>query len=95
MAQFMFHASRVSGDGNAVFPGKIFIDTEIQEVVLRKQKLIGYHETKMKFDAIACIDINKHLFFSDILIETRGGRVIEAKGFKRSDAEKIKDLLSL
>lgn len=89
-----FEACRVSGDGNAVFPDKIIIDDEEEVVIHRKPKLIGCKETKIRFGAIASIEINKHLLFADIIIETRGGREIIARGFTRDDADEIKELLS-
>lgn len=89
-----FEACRVSGDGNAVFPDKIIIDDEEEVVIHRKPKLIGCKETKIRFGATASIEINKHLLFADIIIETRGGREIIARGFTRDDADEIKELLS-
>lgn len=89
-----FEACRVSGDGNAVFPDKIIIDNEEEVVIHRKPKLIGCKETKIRFGAIASIEVNKHLLFADIIIETRGGREIIARGFTRDDADEIKELLS-
>lgn len=56
-----FEACRVSGDGNAVFPDKIIIDDEEEVVIHRKPKLIGCKETKIRFGAIASIEVNKHL----------------------------------
>lgn len=91
---YEFEASRVSGDGNAVFPDEIIIDDEEEVVIHRKPKLIGCKETKISFGAIASIEINKHIIFADIIIETRGGREIIARGFTRDDADEIKDLLS-
>ena len=94
MSQQVFEASRVSGDGNMVFPATIVIDTDAQEVRIRKKKLIGSDETKIRFDAIACIEVSTHVLFADVIIETRGGRQIAARGFKRRAAEQIKELLS-
>ena len=47
-----FTACRVSGDGNAIFPDKIIIDSLRKELVYRKSRLIGYKETRVGFDAI-------------------------------------------
>lgn len=94
MAYYTFEASRVSGDGNAIFPDEIIIDDEEEVVIHRKPKLIGCKETKIRFGAIASISIDKHILFADVIIETRGGREIIARGFDRCDADNIKRLLS-
>ena len=95
MARYEFEANRVSGDGNAIFPDKIIIDTDEELVIFRKPKLIGSTEIKVCFDAIASVSCDKHVLFADIVIETRGGRCIVAHGFTRSDANEIVELLSL
>lgn len=89
---YHFTASRVSGDGNAIFPDEIIIDDD--NVTYRKAKVIGRKETKIAFEAIGCVSIDKHILFTDIIIETRGGMKICAKGFSRNDAEAILQLLS-
>lgn len=94
MSCYRFTASRVSGDGNTVFPDQIIIDDEEEVVIHRKPKLIGCKETKISFGAIASVEIDKSVFFVDIIIESRGGRSIIARGFTRSDANDIKQLLS-
>lgn len=91
---YEFEASRVSGDGNAVFPDELIIDTNEEVVIHRKPKFIGCKETEIRFGAIASIEIDKHILFADIIIETRGGREIVARGFSRDDANEIKELLS-
>lgn len=89
---YHFTASRISGDGNSVFPDEIIIDDE--SVTYRKQKVIGYKETKINFGAIGCVSIDKHILFADVIIETRGGMSIRANGFSKSDAERIAALIS-
>lgn len=91
---YEFEACRVSGDGNAIFPDELIIDDEEEVVIHRKPKLIGGKETKIRFGAIASIQVDKHILFADIIIETRGGREIIARGFTRDDADEIKELLS-
>lgn len=90
---YEYEASRVSGDGNAVFPDEIIIDDEEEVLIHRKPKLIGCKETKVRFGAIASIQIDTHILFADIIIETRGGREIIARGFTRDDADEIRELL--
>lgn len=90
---YEFEASRVSGDDNAVFPDQIIIDDEDELVVFRKPRLIGSKEVKIRFGAIGSVSLEKHLLFADIIIETRGGRTVVAKGFTRSDADEIVSLI--
>ena len=89
---YHFSASRISGDGNSVFPDEIIIDEK--SVTYRKQKVIGSKETKINFEAIGCVSIDKHVIFADIIIETRGGMSVRANGFSKSDAERILNLLN-
>jgi hypothetical protein len=60
---------------------------------VEKPLVIGCKESSVKFGAIGSISIQKGLLFADIYIETRGGREVVARGFSRSDAEKIASLL--
>ena len=88
---YEYTASRVSGDGNAVFPDKLIITDEY--VIYRKARVIGYKETKIRLSAVGSVSVQQHLLFADIIIETRGGQVITARGFTRSDAEEIATLI--
>ena len=88
---YHFSASRVSGDGNAVFPDEIIIDGDT--VTYRKSRIIGRKETKISLSAISSVSLDKHLLFADIVIETHGGMCIRANGFTRGDAERILRLL--
>ena len=88
---YKFTASRVSGDGNAVFPDKLIITDEY--VIYRKSRVIGYKETKIRLSAVGSVSVRQHLLFADIIIESKGGNMIEARGFSRSDARKIANLL--
>ena len=88
---YKYTASRVSGDGNAVFPDKLIITDEY--VIYRKARVIGYKETKIRLSAVGSVSVQQHLLFADIIIESKGGNMIEARGFSRSDARKIANLL--
>lgn len=88
---YEFTASRVSGDGNAVFPDKLIITDEF--VIYRKPRVIGYKETKIRLSAVGSVTVRQHLLFADIIIESRGGNVIEARGFSRGGAREIAALL--
>jgi len=56
---YEFTASRVSGDGNAVFPDEIIIDDEEEVLIYRKPRLIGCKESKVRFGAIGSVTIQK------------------------------------
>ena len=88
---YEFTASRVSGDGNAVFPDKLIIDDEY--VVYQKSRVIGRKEIRIKHSAIGSVSIDSHILFADVIIETNGGQKIVARGFSRSDAKEISRLL--
>ena len=88
---YEFTASRISVDGNAVFPDKLIITND--GVIYRKGRVIGYKEIKIRYSAIGSVPLDKHLLFADIIIETNGGQRITARGFSRSDASMIRDLL--
>lgn len=88
---YEYTASRVSGDGNAVFPDKLIITDEY--VIYRKARVIGYKETKIRLSAVGSVSVQQHLLFADIIIESKGGNVIVARGFSRSDAREIANLL--
>ena len=88
---YHFTASRITGNGNTVFPDEIIIDDDV--VTYRKGQLIGYKETKINVAAIGCVSVKAGLLFADVIIETKGGLTIRARGFTRSDARAISNLL--
>ena len=91
VAYYHFTASRITGNGNAVFPDEIIIDDDI--VTYRKGQIVGYKETKINTAAIGCVSVKAGLIFADVIIETKGGMTIHARGFTRGDASTIRNLL--
>ena len=91
MAYYEFTASRVSGKGNGIFPDKLIIDDDF--VIFRKARVIGYKETRIRLSAVGSVSVQQHLLFADIIIESKGGNAIVARGFSRSDAREIAELL--
>lgn len=89
---YHFTASRITGNGNTVFPDEIIIDDDV--VTYRKGQLIGYKETIINLAAIGCVSVEARLLFADVVIETKGGMTIRARGFTRSDASAISKLLN-
>ena len=90
--RYVFQASRISGDGNALFPDKLIIDDE--KVTYYKGKLIGYDQSVIMREGIGSVSIRQHVLFGDVVIESKGSQIIHAEGFTRSDAKKILRLLS-
>ena len=88
---YYFTACRITGNGNAVFPDEIIIEDDC--VIYRKGQIIGYKETKVNVAAIGCVSVKAGLLFADVIIETKGGMTIRARGFTRSDASEISRLL--
>lgn len=87
-----FIASRISSGNNTLFPDKIEIDDT--RVVYYKGTIVGYRSTVIQRQKIASVRIGAGLFFADIIIESTGGAPIIAKGFTKSDARIIIELLS-
>lgn len=48
---YCFTASRISGDGNAIFPDQIIIDDDENRVIYQKGTLLGYKSTTLRFAA--------------------------------------------
>ena len=91
MAYHHFTACRVTGADNAVFPDEIIIKDDY--VVYRKGQLVGYKETKISLASIGCVSVKAGLLFADVIIETKGGMTIRARGFTRGAASSISRLL--
>lgn len=87
-----FIASRWSGDDNAVFPDRIELDDS--KVLYYKGTLIGYHKSVIDRESIASVHLRSGLLFADVVIESSGGREIVARGFAKSDARKILEILN-
>lgn len=94
MSHYHFTALHISEKDNILFPDEIIIDEDEQKLTYRKGQIIGYKETTLRFAAIGCASVRAGLLFSDVYIETNGGQVIRARGFSKSDAREIVELLS-
>jgi hypothetical protein len=92
MAETVFIAQRVSDRRNVIFPDKLIIDEH--DLTYYKGKLIGYIKTNVTLKNIASVTIIEGVLFGDISIETFGGDKIIASGFLKSDARRIKELLT-
>ena len=88
---YHFTACRVTGNGNAVFPDQIIIHDDY--LTYRKGQVVGYKETKVSLASVGCVSVKAGLMFADVIIETKGGMTIRARGFTRSDASTISRIL--
>lgn len=87
-----FVASRLSGNDNSIFPDRLEIDAV--KVTYFKGTIIGYRSTVIARNNIASVNIGSGLLFADIVIESTGGLIITAQGFRKRDARTIMALLA-
>jgi hypothetical protein len=87
-----FIAQRISRQHNVLFPDKITI--EGSKVAYYKGEIIGYKSIVISAENIASVAINENILFADVVIESKGGRKIMARGFTKTDAREIIDLLT-
>jgi len=86
-----FVACRISSKQNVLFPDKISIDR--LKITFYKGELIGYKSIVILRRNIASVCINENILFSDIIVSSKGGQQIIAKGFNKPDAYEIVNLL--
>lgn len=87
-----FKAYRISSDDNVLYPDVIRIDES--NVYHSKGYIVGYKTVTIPRTAIAAVSLSAGLFFADITIYSNGNKAIVAKGFSKSDARRIAELLS-
>lgn len=87
----IFSTSRLT-KGNMVFPITVMIDDYY--LYYTKGFILGRTRIAIPKTGIASIGLVKRVLFSDLVIETRGGRVICLNGFSHSDALTIYQLLN-
>jgi hypothetical protein len=87
----VFVASRWSGDDNAVFPDRLEIERTC--VTYFKGTVVGYRKSIIPRERIASVHMRSGLLFANIIIESFGGREIVARGFSKSDARRVVELL--
>jgi hypothetical protein len=89
--QESFTASRLTR-GNLLFPTVIIV-TE-HAVMRRKRSWLRLDEESIAVRNVASIDIKTGLVWSEIRIESSGGKdPIESHGHSKRDARRIKDLI--
>jgi hypothetical protein len=86
-----FLASRWT-HGNHLFP--TVIEVSESAVVRRKRIWFSVDEATMHLQRIASVHIRRGLFFADLLVESTGGTdPISSHGHRKSDAQRVKDLI--
>jgi len=87
----IFISSRLTS-GNKIFPAKVIVDE--LGVTLRIPGLFSGNEKTIPFSRIASVDIIcPFIGFSTIVIEATGEGRIEAHGFTKSEAKRMKELI--
>lgn len=78
--------------GNLFFPTRILVDA--QRVSRIKPRLFGSNEESIGISQVASIHISTGILWSDILIESTGGTdPIASHGHRKTDAQRIRDLI--
>jgi hypothetical protein len=87
----VFRASRLSR-GNLWFPTQVAVTPT--SVVHFTPELVGGREHSMHISHIASVLIDRHLMFSDVLIESSGGTSpVRCHGHRKRDAIEMKRLI--
>lgn len=87
-----FTAKRVSSNQNVLFPDILEIGNST--VSYHKGYVFGYKTTVIARQNIASVSLDRGLFFTDVIISSKGGERIVAQGFSKSDADQILVLLT-
>lgn len=77
--------------GNTIFPNTIMIDGS--HLYYSKDFVIGRNRIAIPLASIASVGLVNKILFSDLVVETRGGRVLYFNGFTHSDARRMYNLL--
>jgi hypothetical protein len=87
----VFRASRFSR-GNLLFPTQVSVTPA--SVVHYTPEMVGGREHSMHISHVASVLIDRHLFFSDVLIESSGGTSpVRCHGHRKADAVRMKQLI--
>lgn len=83
----IFTANRVSSDNNVLYPDILEIDDK--HVIYHKGYVLGYKTIVILANNIASVSASFGLFFADIIVASKGGEWIRARGFNKSKAKEI------
>jgi hypothetical protein len=89
--EHVFRASRWSR-GNHLFPTQVAVTAT--SVVQYTPQWVGRREHSIHMAHIASVEVDTHLFFADVLIETSGGSdPVQCHGHGKGDAVEMKRLI--
>lgn len=87
-----FTSSRLT-TGNTFFPITVTIDNH--NLYYSKGFVIGRSWISVPITGIASVNLMNRIVFSDVIVETKGGRILNLSGFTHSDAKRIYRLLNI
>lgn len=88
----IFTASRISADTNVLYPDAIAIDHI--NITYYKGRPFGYETIIIPRHTICGVYLNSGIIFADIVISSAGRAAIKARGFKKSIAKQIVNILT-
>lgn len=88
----IFTANRASSDSNVLYPDILEIDDN--RVIYYKGYVLGYTTIVIARHNIASVSLSSGLFFADVIITSKGGEWIRARGFSKSKAKEILRILA-
>lgn len=86
-----FIANRISSNQNTLYPDMLEIDD--YKVIYYKGYVFGYNTIIINRYDIASVSLSSGLFFADVIIASKGGECIRARGFNKSKAKEILRIL--
>lgn len=90
--EHVFRASRLTR-GNHLFPTQVGVTQT--DIVQYTPHWFGHRELVVHMAHISSVDINTHLLFSDLIIETSGGAdPVRCHGHRKRDAVEMKQLIT-
>ena len=90
--EHVFRASRLT-HGNHLFPTQVGVTST--DIVQYTPHWFGHRELVVHMAHISSVDINTHLLFSDLIIESSGGAdPVRCHGHRKRDALEMKRLIT-
>lgn len=83
----IFTANRASEDSNVLYPD--ILEISGNQVIYHKGHVFGYKTIAIHANNIASVSASSGLFFVDIIVASKGGEWIRARGFNKSKAKDI------
>lgn len=87
-----FTAKRVSSENNVLYPDMLEIGDD--SIVYYKGYVLGYKTVIIERANVSSVSLRSGLFFSDVVISSKGGEQIVACGFSNTTARKIISLIT-